>query len=201
VRSLFHHIAGFVLTMTVVGVVGCATDDHDHHDHEGHDGMGGTLEEAQVMKPAPLFEGRSHNGATFKSADLTGNIWIASFFFTSCSDVCPALNAVVGNLQREFGDKVRYVSITTDPATDTQEVLSAYARELGAQKGWWFVRMPFDSMRAVASKGFGLIDPETPAMHSTRLVAVDKDMNIVGYFDSNDDNDVIELKSWINSQL
>jgi len=167
-----------------------------------HDGMGGSEQGMMPSKEAPSFKGTDQHGAPFDSGSMKGGPWLASFFFTSCGDVCPALNTVQAQLQKEFGDKVHFVSITTDPETDTQDALKAYADQYGAKDGtWWFVRMPFEEMRTVASQGFGVMDPQEPAMHSTRFIAVDASMQIAGYFDSSEQKDIDKLRTWINSQL
>ena len=164
--------------------------------------MGGSQATELPERHAPIFSGTDQHGSTFDVKSMEGRPWIASFFFTSCSDVCPALNTVVAQLQKDYGHAVRFVSISTDPETDTVEELKKYAAQYGAKDGvWWMIRMPFDSMRTVASKGFGLIDPQEPAMHSTRFVAIDSHMKISGYYDSAEPKDMDNLRSWINSQL
>ena len=154
----------------------------------------------EISFPAPSFTAIDQNGEEFSSESLKGQRWVASFFFTSCQTVCPRLNDVQRGLQDEFSD-MKFVSISTDPQTDDVAALRAYASEYGAIDGtWWMVRMPQEEMRSVASEGFKLMDPQDPAMHSTRFVAVDADMSIAGFFDSEDANEVEELKAWMRSQ-
>ncbi|RPI68267.1 MAG: SCO family protein [Ignavibacteriae bacterium] len=155
----------------------------------------------KIEKKAPEFRGTDQSGAEFSTSMVKGRPWIATFFFTSCTTVCPALNDVQKQLVAEFGSKVRFVSISTDPETDTVERLAEYAARYGARVGtWWMVRMPADTMQDLASAGFGVMKPESPEMHTTRLVAVDASMNIAGYYDSSDNASVEQLKTWINSQ-
>lgn len=170
--------------------VACSNDDAARIEQQG-----------MAAKPAPVFSGTDQRGNEFRSGDLKGHAWIASFFFTSCQGVCPKLNNVLAGLQKEYGDKLKFVSISTDPDTDSVSALSDYSLRFSAKYGtWWMIRMPLDSVRSVSAKGFALMDPREPAMHSTRFAAVDKQMNIVGYFDSEDSTDVKRLKSWISSQ-
>lgn len=151
-------------------------------------------------KPAPVFSGTDQHGNEFRCESLKGQPWIASFFFTSCQSVCPSLNKVLAGLQKEYGAKLKFVSISTDPVNDSTTILNEYAERFGARYGtWWMIRMPIDSVRRVAVKGFALMDPREPAMHSTRIAAVDENMNVVGYFDSEDSTDVKQLRTWITS--
>lgn len=191
---------GFRWTILILGVVlltaACQTDQQQPQDMDDA-GSTAVLEQKHVV---PVFSGTDQAGMEFTSVVLKGKPWIGSFFFTTCTTVCPALNAVQSELQRAYGSKVSFVSISTDPDNDTTEALAAYAASFGAQPGaWWMIRMPSDSMRAIATKGFMLMDPEQPDMHSTRLVAVDADMTVVGYFDSTDSTHLTELRTWINS--
>ncbi len=153
------------------------------------------------IKPAPEFTGTDQDGNSFTTTVLHGKPWIASFFFTSCTTVCPVLNAEKQKLSNEFGSKVLFVSVSTDPETDTGAVLKSYADRLGAKTGsWWMINMPLAEVRSVSTLGFGLMDPQEPAMHSTRLVAVGANGTIQGYFDSTDSSEMRRLRQWINSQ-
>ncbi len=152
-------------------------------------------------RAAPSFAGVDQAGNQFNSKQLAGRPWLASFFFTSCQTVCPILNAEQQQLVQRYGARMRFVSISTDPNQDTGTVLREYAAQYGANPGeWWMIRMPLEDARKVSTTGFGLMDPQEPAMHSTRFVAVDKEGQICGYFDSTDSTDMHRLRSWINSQ-
>jgi len=154
------------------------------------------------VRPAPSITGVDQNGQSFNSSVLHDKPWLASFFFTTCESVCPALNAVQKQLVTEFGGRVGFVSISTDPETDTGATLAAYAKQYDAKPGsWWMVTMPESEMREIATDGFSLMDPKEPAMHSTRFVAIDADGMIKGYFDSSDSAGIEKLRTWIHSQL
>ena len=187
-----------ILIPVIFFAVACSSE----QDAMGEGGSSGAVELAQDARPAPRFDAVDQYGRPFTSSSLEGTRWIASFFFTSCETVCPALNTVKAGIQSEHGEHVKFVSISTDPDTDTQAALATYAEAYGAIKDtWWMVRMPLDSMRAVATSGFAVMDPREPAMHSTRLIAVNADMTIAGYYDSTDSSDLAALDQWISSQL
>lgn len=142
------------------------------------------------------FSGVDQNGAPFSAGSMKGKYWIASFFFTRCGTVCPALNTVLAGLQHDFGSKVSFVSLSSDPTYDTPEVMKAYGAQYGAKDGtWWFVNMPLDSMLSVASRDLGLVQPSSPDVHSTRFVLVDTAMTVRGFFDSADTADVSKLRT------
>lgn len=148
-----------------------------------------------VLRGVSSFVGRDQDSAEFRAEALRGRPWIASFFFSRCGTVCPALNTALAGIYREFSSKVSFVSLTSDPEFDTPSVLRQYAARYGAQRSTWaFVNMPLDSMISVSSNDLGLVSPAEPDLHSTRFVLVDSAMQVRGYFDSADASDVEKLR-------
>lgn len=97
-----------------------------------------------VIGPAPSFALVDQTGRTLSLADLRGKVLAISFVFTTCSDSCPIVTAKMAEIQRrlgkDFGARVRFVSISVDPLTDTPERLRAYAAKFGADvPGWSFL--------------------------------------------------------------
>lgn len=158
---------------------------------------------AVLDRPAPVVTGTDQDGKTFSTSTLRGSYWLASFMFTSCQTVCPALNTVQADLAGAYASKgLRFVSISTDPDNDTPEALRAYAGRYGAKAGtWWMLAMPIDTVMSVATKGFAVMGPETPDMHSTRFVLVGRNQQILDYFDSADSSEVVRLKRTLDSLL
>jgi protein SCO1/2 len=187
---MFMRGTGYIALLFVLLAFGCSTD--------GNKTTGGSspLDTLPVLRTVSVFTGVDHKNASFSAASMKGKVWIASFFFTRCGTVCPALNTVLSGIQRDFGNKVSFVSLTSDPDYDTPAVMSEYAQQYGAKDGtWWFVTMPLDSMITVASRDLGLIEPTSPDIHSTRFVLVDSTMKVRGYYDSADTADVSKLRS------
>lgn len=149
-----------------------------------------------VLRGVSSFVGRDQDSAEFRADALKGRPWIASFFFSRCGTVCPALNTALAGIYREFSSKVAFVSLTSDPEYDTPSVLREYATRYGAQRSSWaFVNMPLDSMISVSSNDLGLVSPAEPDLHSTRFVLVDSAMQVRGYFDSAEASDVEKLRA------
>jgi protein SCO1 len=93
---------------------------------------------------APAFTLTSQDGTRVSLADLQGKVVAVTFIYTSCTDTCPVLTALMALVQdklgRDFGEKVAFVSITVDPEHDTPEVLKQYADTFGADlRGWAFL--------------------------------------------------------------
>ena len=148
-----------------------------------------------VLRVVSSFEGLDQDSAKFTAEAMKGRPWLASFFFSRCGTVCPALNSVLSGVYREFSGKVSFVSLTSDPQYDTPSILREYAGRYGAQRSTWaFVNLPLDSMISVSSNDLGLVSPTNPDLHSTRFVLIDTAMQVRGYFDSADPADVEKLR-------
>jgi protein SCO1/2 len=153
-----------------------------------------------VQFELPQFALVDSGGAKFGSADLAGRVYVADFIFTRCGSICPQLTRAMGRLDqryREHGvDGVRLVSITIDPTFDSPEVLGRYAAEYGIDTDrWTLLTGPPETIRTLIIEGFhlGLGDPPgadtsgdrlVDIVHSGKLVLVDGDGGIRGYYDS-----------------
>lgn len=160
-----------------------------------------------ALPPAPLsylpgfvLENRDGQDAGLK--DLAGSPWVADFIFTRCPGPCPRMTQVMADLGPKLPAGVRRVSFTVDPEYDTAPVLDAYAQGFAAPADWYFLTGPREAIWELATAGFklgvaaaGAGGPEEqgPIVHSTRLVLVDGEGGIVGYYDAFDDQGLKRL--------
>src|SRR5207248_11704030 len=118
----------------------------------------GTDERAlPTIAPAPDIALTSQDGAPVKLADYRGKVVGVTFIFTLCADTCPVLTPMMSFVQdqlgNDFGEKIRFVSITIDPERDTPEVLKEYAQAFGASlDGWSFLTGAPDAIREVTRR-------------------------------------------------
>ncbi len=150
-----------------------------------------------VLRQLPEWRLVDQDGEAFGSADLAGDVYVASFLFTRCATVCPRLTAAVSRLERRYREEgvegVRLVSFSVDPEHDTPERLRDYAGSRGLDlERWSLVTGDEEEMRGVVLDGFavpmgdrldlagGLVD----VAHSTRLALVDRAGGIRGYYGS-----------------
>jgi protein SCO1/2 len=150
-----------------------------------------------VLGHVPEFSLVDQDGKPFGSAQLSGQVYIASFFFTSCRSICPAIMHGMGRLQKGFEEReiqgIRLVSITVDPEHDTPEALRKYGTDLGVRPSrWTLLTGDPESIRRVVVDGFKTpMDrapggPETPMdiAHTGKVVLVDGSGNVRGYYDT-----------------
>jgi protein SCO1/2 len=140
---------------------------------------------------APSFQLTNQDGKPFGSSQLAGKIWIADFIFTACPGPCPIISSRMSELQKPLRETdVHLVSFTVDPEKDTPEVLRGYAGKLKAQPDRWdFLTGSKASIYDLSRNGFklGVSDGQEEAgvpIHSTRVVLVDRQGMIRGYYDA-----------------
>jgi protein SCO1/2 len=149
-----------------------------------------------VLGTVPAFTLVERSGKTATLADLHGRPWVAGFIFTRCGGICPAMTARMKDL-RAAQPALDLVSFSVDPEHDTPEVLQAYARQHGLAGPWWLLTGTVDALHSLARDGFRLaaaaVPPgeqqaqgDGPFLHSSRLVLVDEEARIRGYYDSAD---------------
>jgi protein SCO1/2 len=154
-----------------------------------------------VLGTVPPFALTERSGRPLAAEHLAGHVWVAAFIFTRCPDVCPALTARMARLRGELpaaGDPIRLVSFSVDPAHDTPEVLRGYAARAGAGEDWLFVTGPREQIAALLREGFRVAYADdgpaaAPITHSDRLVLVDRQLRIRGYYRGGDADDLARL--------
>jgi protein SCO1 len=113
-----------------------------------------------VNVKAPDFVLLDHDNRRFDTAQLRGKVIVLDFIFTTCTDVCPLFTANLATLQRKlndrYGDRLFFLSVTTDPEIDSAKVLKAYAQRYGADlKNWAFLTGAETQLKPVWN-GFGV---------------------------------------------
>lgn len=159
-----------------------------------------------AIAPAPELEHLStindftltdQNGESFESpGQLDGKVWIADFFFTTCTGPCPRMSAWMARMQEDLADipNLRFVSFTVDPENDTPEVLAEYAHRYRAQPGrWYLLTGPQETLHDLMRNQFLLGDVDMSRTHSTRFVLVDANGDVRGYYISATTEDMEQL--------
>lgn len=144
--------------------------------------------------PVPAFTLTDRDQRPVSLEDLKGKVWLASFIYTNCPDICPMLNHRFQALQEKAlalggeTDSVRLVSFSVDPERDTPEVLAGYAKALHATPKWHFLTGPRDAIEKVAREGFLVGFEKVPGTsldfsHSTKIALVDRNGVVRAYYD------------------
>lgn len=158
-------------------------------------------EKLPVLYSAPAFDLIDHNGAGFGSGKLKGKIWVADFLFTSCSDECPLMTNAMKTVQQQLKTEknVEFVSLTSDPQTDTSKVLKKYVKKMKVDDyNWHFLTGDKKSLVSIAREGFKLPADDKGPSHSQKFVLIDVLGNVRGYYDSTSKQDLAKLVSDIH---
>ena len=154
---------------------------------------------------------------TITKDSLTGSIYVANFFFTSCPSICPIMTRNMSYLQDKLSvfPNIRFLSHTVDPVNDTPDKLKSYVR-LMQQKNininlsnWDFVTGDKDKLYQSAANYFvnASIDSLAPGgfLHSEYFILIDKQGRVRSGIDKNgnavgayDGTNEVQMKDLIN---
>jgi protein SCO1/2 len=144
------------------------------------------------------FALQNQDGKPYGTAQLRGQVWVASFFFTRCPTVCPRLMAALRELQQaaqQAKTRLRIVSFSVDAEHDTPAVLKQYAGGQHADlSSWTFLTGDAQLIQKTAVNGFKLATEGRAdagadhfgILHGSHLVLVDPALTLRGYYRSED---------------
>ena len=159
----------------------------------------------------------NQDNETITNDSLTGSIYVANFFFTSCPSICPTMTRNMSYLQDKLSvfPNIRFLSHTVDPDNDTPEKLRSYV-SLMQQKNinidlsnWDFVTGDKDKLYQSAANYFvnASVDSLAPGgfLHSEYFILIDKQGRVRSGIDKNgnavgayDGTNEVQMKDLIN---
>jgi len=150
--------------------------------------------ELPIFSTVPAFSLIERSNRPVDSRELAGKVWVADFIFTQCAGMCPVMTGKMRLLQDRLPAEIHLVSFSVDPARDTPEVLTEYAKRHDADPTrWLFLTGDKDAIYRLSIEGFKLGLDDTsgtaaePITHSTRFVLVDRQGRIRGYYGMDDE--------------
>jgi protein SCO1/2 len=148
-------------------------------------------------------------GKTISLDGLKGKVIVADFFFTRCPSICPRLTRNMKRLQDALKLKddmkrvdtsfVQFLSFSVDPQRDSVAALKKYADRYGVnQDVWWLLTGPKKRIYdfALEELKLGLQDggeADSSFIHSQKMVLLDKDRVVRGYYDGLDSLEVAKM--------
>ena len=167
----------------------------------------GTDVKDTIFYSVPDFKLISQTGETITQKTFDNKIYIANFFFASCKDVCPKMNAkvetVYSKIKEQKFSEIKFLSITVDPKNDSIPVLSAYAKKFNADPSIWYFATGTPNDIFKAGQGFLLpVSMEDKTIdHSQQLLLIDKEKHIRGIYNGLDEVELLRLKDEIKVLL
>jgi protein SCO1/2 len=151
-------------------------------------------------------------GKTITSKDVEGKVYVATFFFTTCTSVCPRLNNNLKPVYTEFKNEpdFKILSYTCDPSTDSVAKLKWYADsilKIDASK-WVLLTGDKDSLYAMARHSYMIDDPknevekgETDFLHTQLIALVNKKGEVVKIYDGLKPSEIEQMQVEIKKLL
>jgi protein SCO1 len=167
--------------------------------------------ELPVLSYVPSFSFDNQEGRVITQKDLTGKVYVAEYFFTTCKGICPKMNVNMKKLSGDYAAEAdfRILSYTVDPETDSVGRMKHYADSLGADPNrWWFLTGRKDSLYHLARNGYLLDDPKNNALnineqflHTQFVALVDKGGRVRKIYDGLKTDELDELEKDITILL
>ncbi|QZK89116.1 MULTISPECIES: SCO family protein [Flavobacterium] len=143
----------------------------------------------------------NQNGKTITQKDYEGKVYVADFFFTTCGSICPKMSVNLEGIQKAFANnpKVKLLSHTVFPETDSVPVLKAYAKKHNVDDAKWnLVTGDKKEIYAMARKSYLAVKLGKPSelydmVHTENFVLVDTKKRVRGFYDGTNKEDMKRL--------
>jgi protein SCO1/2 len=155
-----------------------------------------------IYQTIPAFKLLNQDSVYITNDNFKGKIYIADFFFTSCTSICPIMHRNLKTIYEKYKDNpdVMFLSHTIDFKYDTPSALKTYAQKLGVDgPKWQFAYGAKDTVYSLATKSY-LVSVEQDStdkqgyVHQGYLVLIDKDRKIRGAYDGTNAEQVAQLE-------
>ncbi|HWI93599.1 MAG TPA: SCO family protein [Flavisolibacter sp.] len=152
------------------------------------------------------------DGKTISNEDVKGKVYVATFFFTTCTSVCPRLNNNLKPVNTEFKNEPNFLilSYTCDPSRDSVSKLKWYADsvlKVNTTK-WIFLTGNKDSLYAMARHSYMIDDPknevqngETDFLHTQLIALINKKGEVVKIYDGLKPSEISQMQAEIKKLL
>ena len=147
-----------------------------------------TSEQIPIYGKVKPFDLINQEGVTVNLEIFKNKLSVVNFIFTNCSGQCPMMTQKVKKIQNQFikNNNIQFVSISIDPANDTPNALKKYSKRFKINLSQWsFLTGKIDEIQKLAEKSFLVSSgKEDLNLHSTRLIVVDKQLQVRGLYES-----------------
>lgn len=140
----------------------------------------------------PYFYFLNQDSVKVTSKQLKGKVWVADFFFTTCSTICPGMTKQMKELNestRDLKDHVQFISFTINPRFDQPSILKNYIKHYELNEdNWVFLTGNEEETHRLGIENFLIVaDEDIEAAdgfaHSEAFTLVDKEGYIRGVYD------------------
>src|SRR5690242_5064452 len=161
-----------------------------------------------VVQP---FAFLNQDGQKVTDKDMEGKVYVAEFFFTTCTGICPKMNNNMRAVYDKFKDEkdFRILSYTCDPERDSVTQLKKYSDSLKVNTAKWvFLTGRKDSLYMLARNSYTIDDPannvnsiDDQFIHSQLWALVNKRGEVKKIYDGLKPSEVDEMMRQISKML
>ncbi|WP_010179471.1 SCO family protein [Aquimarina agarilytica] len=163
--------------------------------------------ELKDVHKIPSFNFKNQLGNEITNKTLEGKIYVASFFFTTCPNICIQLAKNMRELQEIYAkdDEIKLVSHTVWPSVDTVEVLKEYGerQDINPEK-WYLLTGNKEKIYELAREAYFADDlykqtkDANRFIHTENLILVDKNSHIRGVYSGTLPTEIKRIERHIN---
>ncbi len=163
-----------------------------------------------IYPKIPYLSYLNEDSTRITSSDLKGKVWIADFFFTTCSTICPGMTAKMKALNestKDLKDEVLFLSFTINPLNDQPSVLKAYKKAYSIQStNWLFLTGDEAETHRLGIENFMIAAGQDPEAvdgyaHQEAFSLVDKEGFVRGVYNVQDINQLKILEKDLRKLL
>lgn len=169
-----------------------------------------------VLSNVQAFSFTDQDGKKVNNQTFQGKVYVAEYFFTTCSGICPKMNANMSKIYAKYkaDDGFAILSHTCMPEKDSVPVLKAYSKRILSESGtdnpskWYFVTGTKDSLYKMARESYLLdndknnsINIKDQFIHTQFFALVDKQQRVRGIYDGLKQGELDALTEDIKSLL
>jgi protein SCO1/2 len=158
------------------------------------------LKGKKVDHEIPAFELINQDGKISTIHEWNNKIVIVDFFFTHCPSICPKMTTSLKKVQKAFAEnEILISSFSVDPEKDNTEQLKWYSGKFGINTAnWQLLTGDKKDIYKLARNGFMIVATDGDGgpndfIHSEKLVLVDKQKRIRGYYDGTSEKEINQL--------
>jgi protein SCO1 len=160
-------------------------------------------EKLPVLSSVRPFSFQRQDSQMITEKNVTGKVYIAEYFFTTCKGICPKMNRNMKLVYEDLKTEPDFMilSHTVDPETDSVARLKHYADSMGASiQNWWFLTGTKETLYKSARESYLLDNQENSTkniadqfIHTQFFALVDRNGQVRGIYDGLKQDEIKQL--------
>ena len=152
----------------------------------------------------------NYNGSIINNETVKNKVYVAGFFFSTCTGICPQMNDYLKNIvygKYKNDSNFCILSHTVTPQIDDTIKLKKYADSIGVTtNNWYFLTGSKASIYEAARTSYTVDDPknnldDATLLHTQYVALVDKQQRVRAIYDATKKVELVECTKKIEELL